>query len=431
MAAVHLCGINNFLCSNSMSPISRMSKESRPESIVPQQGMGLYVHVPFCATKCPYCDFNTYQGIESLLEPYLEALTAELQLWGQVLSDPRVNTVFLGGGTPSYLPDHHLPKIFQVIDSSFQLHEDAEITVEANPDDLNSSKCAEWLRLGVNRLSVGIQSMDDGLLKLLGRRHDSAQAVGAVKAAQDGGFTNINLDLMYGLPGQSMAQWQDTLQRVMSLGPKHLSLYALTPEEGTPLHQWLKEGSVPQPDSDLAADMYQFAREHLAEAGFHHYEISNWSLPGCQARHNLGYWRNLPYLGVGPGAHSRLGAYRFWDISSPRKYLANVKKWVTSHPAAFQRLDEAALQSANPVDSWEHISPEIDCSEMMILGLRLLDGMDLVEASAQVGADLEAVYGQQIEELTVMGLLERNNGGLRLTSGAYLIANQVFTRFVG
>lgn len=415
--------------------MSSTSHESMPQStsdsIVPQLGMGLYVHVPFCATKCPYCDFNTYQGIETLLEPYLEALVAELQLWGQVLSRPKVNTVFLGGGTPSYLPEHHLPRIFEIINSSFELKEYAEITVEANPDDLQPSNCAALLRTGVNRLSIGIQSMDDVLLELLGRRHNSSQAIDAVKAAQDAGFTNINLDLMYGLPGQSMRQWQETLQGVTSLNPQHLSLYALTPEEGTPLHQWLKEGSVPQPDSDLAADMYQGAREHLARAGFHHYEISNWSLTGCQALHNLGYWRNLPYLGVGPGAHSRLGAYRFWDVSSPRNFLDKVAQWQKSQPEPFTHLDETALRSASPVDNWEHISPEIDCSEMMILGLRLLDGMDLGEASARVGEDLESVFGKQIEELTSMGLLERYNGVLRLTSKTYLKANQVFTRFVG
>jgi len=415
-----------------MSPTSAgNTHESTPKPVVPNQGMGLYIHVPFCATKCPYCDFNTYQGIESLLEPYLEALTTEIQLWGRVLSKLRVNTVFLGGGTPSYLPEHHLPRIFEVINSSFVLREDAEITVEANPDDLNQSNCAAWLRLGINRLSIGVQSLDDGMLKMLGRRHDSSRAKNAVEEAQAAGFTNINLDLMYGLPGQSMTQWQDTLQRVTSLTPKHLSLYALTPEAGTPLHQSLKDGSVPNPDSDLAADMYQHAREHLAEAGFHHYEISNWSLPDYQALHNLGYWRNLPYLGVGPGAHSRLGSYRFWDVSSPRSYMTNVRKWAASNPEACQSLTEAALKSASPVDGWEHISPEIDGSEIMILGLRLLDGMDMEEASARVGQDLEAIYGGQIGELSELGLLERRNGLLRLTTETYLIANQVFTRFVG
>lgn len=399
-------------------------------SVVPQQGMGLYVHVPFCATKCPYCDFNTYQGIESLLEPYLEALTTELKLWGRVLSRPRVNTVFLGGGTPSYLPEHHLPRIFQIIEASYSLREDAEITVEANPDDLNSSRCASLFRSGINRLSIGIQSLDDGLLKSLGRRHNSIQAVNAVKSAQAAGFTNINLDLMYGLPGQSMDQWRDTLKWVVSLEPQHLSLYALTPEEGTPLHQWLKDGSVSQLDGDLAADMYHLAREFLGQIGFHHYEISNWSLPGRQARHNLGYWRNLSYLGVGPGAHSRLGAYRFWDVSSPRTYLDKVTQWQSSQLTPFDRLNEATLQTALPVDSWEHINPEMDCSETMILALRLLDGMDLAEVSSQLGTDLETVYRSQIEELTGLGLVELSNGLLRLTSGAYLIANQVFTRFM-
>lgn len=401
------------------------------DTIVPQQGMGLYVHVPFCATKCPYCDFNTYQGIESLLDPFLDALTTELLLWGQVLSHPRVNTVFLGGGTPSYLPEHHLPRIFEVIKSSYDIQKDAEITVEANPDDLTAKKCSDLMLVGVNRLSIGIQSLDDGLLKLLGRRHDSAQAVNAVKLAQNAGFANINLDLMYGLPDQTTDQWQQTLHQVVDLKPQHLSLYALTPEEGTPLHQWLKDGSVPQPDSDLAADMYQLARELLSEAGFHHYEISNWSLPGFPARHNLGYWRNLPYLGVGPGAHSRLGAYRFWDVSSPRSYLDKITKWQKGQPTPLGKLDETTLKSAYPVDGWEHISPELDRSETMILGLRLLDGLDLGQASARLSADLESLYGLQIEELIALGMLERHDDVLRLTSGSYLIANQVFTRFVG
>ena len=393
--------------------------------------MGLYVHVPFCKTKCPYCDFNTYQGIENLIGPYLDAVTDEIGLWGRVLQGPAVNTIFLGGGTPSYLPDGHVDRLLQAARNTFLVRNDAEITVEANPDDLDRSKCAALLSQGVNRLSIGVQSLDPDLLTQLGRRHGPSQAVEAFQIARTAGFTNINLDLMYGLPNQTMSQWQDTLQKVTSLRPTHLSLYCLTLEEGTPLHRWVQEGDLPRPDEDLAADMYSYARASLADVGYHHYEVSNWSLPGCGGRHNIGYWRNLPYLGVGPGAHSSLGRYRFWQVSSPRLYITRVKEWADGGPAPFTAMTDEALASVCPIDSWEHIDINTACTETMFLGLRLLDGLDLVEASERAGADLESRYRTQITELMDLGMLERQDGRLRLTSAAYLIANQVFTRFVG
>ena len=392
--------------------------------------MGLYVHVPFCKTKCPYCDFNTYQGIENLIGPYQEAVTAELRLWGRVLEKPVVNTIFLGGGTPSYLPADHIRGILEATQDAFRVLDKAEITVEANPDDLNRSKCDSLLSQGVNRLSIGVQSLDAGLLAQLGRRHGPDQAIEAFQTAQDAGFTNINLDLMYGLPRQTMSQWQDTIQKVASLGSAHLSLYCLTLEEGTPLHRWVKDGDVPVPDEDLAADMYSYARATLADAGYYHYEVSNWSLPGRGAWHNIGYWRNLPYLGVGPGAHSSLMSHRFWQVSSPRLYIAKVKEWADSNPKPFDAMAEVALDTVYPIDGWEHIDIDTDCSEIMILGLRLLDGLDLKEASDRAGVDLESRYGAQIKDLVELGLLERQDGRLRLNSSAYLIANQVFTRFV-
>ena len=403
--------------------------------IVPSTGMGLYVHVPFCKARCPYCDFNTYQRMEKLIGPYLEAVTTEIGLWGRILRRPAVNTVFLGGGTPSYLPEGHIGRVLEAVRSAFHVRRDAETTVEANPDDLDEAQYGGLLSQGVNRLSIGVQSLDDGLLALLGRRHGSAQAIEAFQVARAAGFTNINLDLMYGLPGQSMAQWQDTLNRVVSLSPSHLSLYCLTLEEGTPLHRRIREGSLPEPDGDLAADMYDYARDLLAEAGYHHYEISNWAKAlgntGGEARHNLGYWRNLPYLGVGPGAHSRLGGHRFWDVSSPARYIAKVKRWEEANPQPLEALNEKVLRGVPPVGGQEHIGPRLACSETMFLGLRLLDGLDLGEASAQAGADLEAVYGPEIKDLIGLGLLERQDGRLRLAASAYLIANQVFTRFVG
>ena len=393
--------------------------------------MGLYVHVPFCQTRCPYCDFNTYQGIEDLIAPYLEAVTAEFGLWGRVLQRPTVNTVFFGGGTPSYLPDGYIGRMLAAIRAAFNVEEDAEVTLEANPGDLDRAACRRLLSQGINRLSMGVQSLDDGLLTLLGRRHNSEEAVHAYRAAGDAGFTDISLDLMYGLPYQSLAQWRETLQAVVSLGPTHLSLYSLTLEEGTPLHHQMEQGKLPEPDPDLAADMYGLARVLLAGAGYHHYEISNWARTGYVARHNLGYWLNRPYLGVGPGAHSRLGRYRFWEANSPRTYISRVKRWQATQPGPFDSLTEAELRTVAPVAGQEYIDRDTACAETMFLGLRLLDGMDLAEASAGAGADLEAKYRPEIEDLAGLGLLERQDGRLRLTESAYFIANQVFTRFVG
>ena len=399
-------------------------------------GISLYVHVPFCQTKCPYCDFNTYQGIEGLMSPFLEALSAEIVAWGRALGGPPVNTVFFGGGTPSYLPDGSLGTILAAVDESFGICADAEITAEANPGDLTVDRAGSLREQGLNRVSIGVQSLDNDLLNLLGRRHDADEAIAAFRTVREAGFENINLDLIYGLPNQSLDQWQDTLQRLADLAPSHISLYALTVEEGTPLHRWVERGDVPHPDADLAADMYQYAREHLGERGYHHYEISNWSKPGPNSKlemasqHNLAYWRNVPYLGVGPGAHSCLGGYRFWDMDPPRGYIEAARQWADGVTAPTAAITGEWLQSVGPVGGYESIDLDLAAAETMFLGLRLLDGLDLAEASSRSGVDLADRYGPQIDELLGLGLLEREDGIVRLHESAYLIANQVFTRFL-
>lgn len=408
-----------------------------PDNFGQRSGLSLYIHIPFCQTKCPYCDFNTYQGLESLMPPYLAALSAELTVWGRVLGRPPVNTIFFGGGTPSYLPPAAIGDILAAVQTAFQLQPAAEITLEANPGDLTPERAQLLRQQGVNRLSIGIQSLDNGLLALLGRRHNAAQAIAAVHTAQTAGLTNINLDLMYGLPQQSAVQWQNTLQRLTALNPAHISLYCLTLEEGTPLRRRVEQGQLPQPDPDLAADQYHYARELLAALGYHHYEISNWSRPGQACRHNLAYWQNLPYLGVGPGAHSSLGGWRFWNQDSPRGYIAAVREWAAAEPPPLPAAATAVggltadwLQQAPPIGGYEKIGPELAAAETMFLGLRLLDGLDLSAASARLDSDLAAKYQMPIAELLELGLLERQGNILRLTGDAYLIANQVFTRFM-
>ena len=398
--------------------------------IVPSSGMGLYVHVPFCKTKCPYCDFNTYQGIENLIEPFLPAITSEITCWGDALGHPPVKSVFFGGGTPSYLPQGYIEQILAAIQSSFQVDPKAEISIEANPGDLDEAGCAGILKQGVNRLSIGVQSLDNHLLNLLGRRHQASEAVEAFQSARKAGFDNVNLDLMYGLPNQSMEQWRQTLSSLIELTPEHISLYALTIEEGTPMHRWAAEGKIPEPDSDMAADMYQHAREALATAGYHHYEISNWSLPDRACEHNLVYWENGPYLGVGPGAHSRLGEYRFWTVLSPRDYNTKAAAWADSGVQPLDEFVETALQGIPTLGGWEHLSLETTCSETMFLGLRLLDGLNLTEASEIAGTDLAKKFQTAIQECLNLGLLEQDGDCLKLTKQTYLLANQAFTRFL-
>lgn len=393
--------------------------------------MGLYVHVPFCKTKCPYCDFNTYQGIEGQMPDYLQAVTAEVRLWGEALGHPQVRTVFFGGGTPSYLPEGDLAAILEAAAAAFAIDGDAEITIEANPGDLDDGACRSLLAQRVNRLSIGVQSLDNGLLQLLGRRHSADEAMAAFRTARDAGLDNVNLDLMYGLPHQGLAQWEDTITRLAALSPEHISLYALTLEEGTPMRVWANQGRIPEPDPDVAADMYDLARQVLSGGGYHHYEISNWARTGRESQHNLVYWRNEPYLGVGPGAHSRLGEYRFWTVLSPRDYAARAAEWSEGRARPWDALAEAELREARTVAGWERIDHATSCSETMFLGLRLLDGLDLSRASAAASEDLAGRYEREIEELLAMGLLLREGETLRLHPSAYLVANQVFTRFLG
>ena len=389
---------------------------SRPE--------GLYVHIPFCATKCPYCDFNTYAGIEGQMGPYLAALRSEIELWGEVLGGPRLETVFFGGGTPSYLPEGSLGMLLDAVRGSFGLAVDAEVTAEANPDDLHEEKVASLLEAGVNRLSIGVQSLDDDLLRLLGRRHSAREALGAFRASRQAGFDNVSIDLMYGLPDQTLEQWGATLDTALDMGPSHISMYCLTLEGGTPMERDAAAGRIPVPDGDLAADMYLAAEVKAAEAGLRHYEISNWAIPGRESRHNLVYWRNRPFLGVGPGAHSYLDGHRFHNIRSPREYIRRLAPGEPG-PRPGVRLFEGipVVEAAEPVDR------RLEMAETMMMGLRLDTGVDPGQFAARFGESPGESYGEIIDELQDDGLLETAGGSFVLTPRGRLLGNEVFSRF--
>lgn len=383
--------------------------------------LGLYVHIPFCQAKCSYCDFTSYVGLNPLFAPYVEALGAEMAWYAEV-GFPEADTLYIGGGTPTILPTHLLERVLKGVRRHFRLSPQAEITVEANPARADEGKLQMLRAAGVTRLSLGVQSLRDGELALLGRIHTAAEALASYWQARAAGFANINLDLIYGLPGQRLSDWQATLEQALALRPEHLGCYALTLEEGTPLADRVSAGELPPPDDDLAAEMYELAEERLEQAGYHHYEISNWAWsPAHISRHNMRYWRYESYLGLGAAAHSFRRAHRWWNVSHPETYIARLKG-ARSTPSTWESPAGAG---------GEVISRGMAMAEMVMLGLRLVEeGVGLANFAQRFGKPLERVYGAEIEALAQIGLLEIAPDRIRLTPRGRLLGNEAFQRFL-
>src|SRR5215207_9429730 len=283
---------------------------------IPLSPLSLYLHIPFCTHRCAYCDFNTYAGQETLIPAYVDALTREIEFMGRQMiqrsSLPTpVHTIFFGGGTPSLLTPEQFETIFESLRDNFSLTGDAEITIEANPGTVSYENLLELRKIGINRISYGVQSANAEELRMLERAHDFFDVIEAVTSARKAGFENLNLDLIYGLPEQTLQTWQTTVKRILDLHPEHISAYALTLEHGTPFGRWSSKGLLPLPDPDLAAEMYEWASETFEANGYIQYEISNWAKPGHECRHNLQYWRGRPYLAFGAGAHGYANGYRY------------------------------------------------------------------------------------------------------------------------
>ncbi|MGD1996203.1 MAG: radical SAM family heme chaperone HemW [Anaerolineae bacterium] len=409
--------------------------------VFPSEAAALYVHVPFCHSRCAYCDFNTYVGLEDLIPAYVEALCAEIR------SAPRARgrTIYIGGGTPSILTLDFVEKLLRALRLKFHVPDNAEITLEANPGTVTPEYLHGLQELGINRLSLGIQSVHDDELQLLGRVHSWPEATEAAEAARSASFDNLNIDLMYGLPEQSLTRWQETLRATVALEPEHLSLYALTVEDGTPFAQRIAEGKLEAPDQDLVADMYELAEEMLAGESFFHYEISNWArwnvesqtpISECQrwpaqsetwnlepetlaedvtpliCRHNLTYWRNQPYLGFGAGAASWREGLRWTNVRSPEEYISRIKG------------GRVATEEA------EEIDPHLEMGETMMMGLRLAEGVTASRFRARFSLRLETAFGDELEGLRELGLLHWDGHVARLTPRGRLLGNQVFQRFL-
>lgn len=388
---------------------------------MPSETLSLYVHIPFCRARCTYCAFNTYVGLEDLMPAYVTAVAGEMRQLAAAMDGPApAHTLYFGGGTPSLLEPTQVAAIVAAARAQFALTPDAEVTLEANPGTVDVERLAAYRGVGVNRLSLGVQSVHPAELRLFGRRHTAAEAEAALQAARRAGFDDVSVDLIYGAPRQTLPGWEATLRAVAGWGPEHVSLYSLTAEPGTPLQAAIGRGRLPAPDDELAADMYDAARRALAAAGYHQYEISNWARPGRESRHNRQYWLNAPYLGLGAGAHSSIDGLRAWNVSGVADYVARV--------SAGARVGPPPSPAA---EGWEAIDEGLAMRETVILGLRLVgEGVSAADFAARYGRELGEVFGATIDPLVDARLLEWVGNRLRLTERAYLISNQVFVRFM-
>jgi oxygen-independent coproporphyrinogen-3 oxidase len=398
----------------------------------------IYIHIPFCTHRCAYCDFNTYAGQEDAIPAYVDALIREIEFIGHRTTElsnysTNVHTIFFGGGTPSLLSPKQFESILKAVRAHFPLTNSVEITIEANPGTVSDSNLLELRQLGINRISFGAQSANTEELHMLERAHTFFDVIEAVLSARKAGFKNLNLDLIYGLPEQTLETWQTTVKRILDLHPEHISAYALTLEHGTPFGRWSAKGLLPLPDPDLAAEMYEWASETFEENGYAQYEISNWSKSQRECKHNLQYWRGLPYLALGAGAHGYASGHRYSNVLRIKTYIDRLTSYQATHYPF----------PLSPVTvNYHKQTPRDDMSEFMMTGLRLTqEGVSDDEFHVRFGTSMCDVYGKEIEELLKFALLEWVNDSpllkgegpgvrLRLTKRGRLLGNQVFMRFV-
>ena len=385
---------------------------------------GIYIHIPFCERKCTYCNFNTTDFFEELADRYVRSVAREIAYWGDRLAGPagepiEVDSIFFGGGTPSIVESHQLASLVTACRQAFGVDTDSEVTIEINPASFSRAKVDGWLNAGINRASVGVQSFIDRELVSLSRTHTASDALRTVELLRETGFKNISIDLIAGLPEQSLADWEFNLGEALALRPEHLSLYLLEVKEGTQLFGQIKRGQRPRPDDDLTAEMYRMICDATETAGYEHYEISNFARgpEGDQAgslrsKHNLKYWTDAPFYGVGCGAHSYDGRARWVNVLKTESYIETVES--TGHAIAERH----------------ELSEQDRAAEALFMGLRLKEGISLDEFHSEYGVDVIERFSADLPRLADAGLIETTGGRLTLTPAGRLLSNEVFVSFV-
>lgn len=370
---------------------------------------GLYFHIPFCKHKCPYCDFYSVTGLDHIAA-FVVALQHETTL--RAIPEMTVNTVYFGGGTPSLLPPDAVGDLLATVKTCFHLLTNAEVTLEANPGAVSGDELARLREVGVNRLNIGVQSFQDDALRFLGRIHDRAEAIAVIDQARSAGFDNLGLDLIYGLPGQTVSDWEEDLEQALTCRPEHLSCYILTFESGTPMTRDLQAGRVLPPDEARVVELFETTAAFLTERGYDHYEISNFArTPDFRSRHNLKYWHFEPYLGFGPSAHSYRDKTRSWNLADLVIYN--------------QRLS----QDRRPEGGHEVLSEEQQVLEALLLGLRLKEGFSIVDFEQRFHLSVQATFGRLLNQLSEEGCLADRPGHCALTVRGMRYHNSISARF--
>lgn len=364
---------------------------------------GIYLHIPFCKSRCIYCGFFSTTALRKRRE-YVDAVVKELSQRRDFLAGQPVDTIYFGGGTPSQLLPDEFERMLHTILYIYNVRENAEVTLEGNPDDITPMILHRFLQMGVNRLSLGVQTFDDKRLRFIHRRHTAAQAVQAVRDAQSAGFTNISIDLMFGFPGQTLSQWKQDVQTALSLRVQHISAYSLMYEEGTPLERMLTEGVITELDDEVSLQMYEYLMDALSAAGYEHYELSNFAMPGMRSRHNSSYWHGVPYLGVGAGAHSYDGYNRYHHSDSLAHYMNDVLSLEAEHLTEHERYDEYVFTA-----------------------LRTSDGLSLSALEKQFGSLYKEYCLQNARRHLKADLLSLTDDTLRLTRRGLFISNKVMS----
>ena len=374
---------------------------------------GVYIHIPFCRSRCSYCDFATGLHEDELAERYVRAVTKEISNSSVIAERPRIDTIYFGGGTPSLLNPHQLESLLSAVKGRFCVEDNVEITMEMNPGTVDEELLKRFRALGVNRASFGAQTFDDKELAKLGRSHTTADTFKTFYDLRNAGFDNISFDLIAGLPGQTLDRWQQNVEEALALRPEHLSFYLLEVHEATPLAEHIRRGIQPKPDEDLAATMYEWMLARAAEAGYEHYEISNLCLPGFASRHNTKYWTGEPYFGFGCSAHSYDGKQRRW--SNER----DIKRYLTAVEGAGSPIVQEQILSTADLQS-----------EAVFLGMRLMSGLNTTKYQEVFGVDLSAEHEEELSRFVEAGLVEIEGDHLRLTRAGALMSNEVFAAFV-
>ena len=376
--------------------------------------LGIYIHIPFCKSKCLYCDFNSYANKDSCIDGYIKSVKREIERYAQGNKNVLVKTIYIGGGTPSYIKEKYIKELIETIKKNFEIFSNAEITIEVNPGTVNRRKLECYYKVGINRLSIGLQSANDKLLKLIGRVHDFEDFLETVKLANTVGFTNINADCMIGLPNQTIYDVEETINTLINLRLTHVSVYSLIVEPGTPLEKKIDSGELKLPDEEIERYMYWFAKRKLEENGYLHYEISNFARPMFRSRHNMDCWNQKEYKGFGVSASSYENRVRYTNISNIEQYIKNIEE---------EKFEENYIVE-------EKQDREAMMKEYMLLGLRKITGVSISEFRKKFGTIPAFKYNKEITKLTEEGLIESNGLSIRLTKKGLDLANLVWEEFV-